>query len=158
MKDLFDTAGVTKTNFDKITRWTAFARAAMRIAKEHGGKAVRDIYEASQSTILLIGENDAMANIPATRRWFARLGTPDRFIKVYPHAAHTLDRGRHAGLGGFPAVALGCAAGLSGTCVRPTPHAAARHVPGSARSGVSAFDQFFRSVQRDQRPCFTFHI
>lgn len=25
---------------------TAFARAAMRIAKEHGGKAVRDIYEA----------------------------------------------------------------------------------------------------------------
>ena len=26
-----DTAGVTKTNFDKITRWTAFARAAERL-------------------------------------------------------------------------------------------------------------------------------
>ena len=31
---------------------TAFARAAMRIAKEHGGKAVRDIYEAWREVAL----------------------------------------------------------------------------------------------------------
>jgi hypothetical protein len=67
-----------------------------------------------------------------------------------------VDGGGHAGLGGVPAVALGCAVGRSGTRVRLAPHAAAGHVPGSARSGVSASDQFVRSADGTKDPVLHF--
>jgi alpha-beta hydrolase superfamily lysophospholipase len=41
--------------------------------------------------LLLQGEADAMIDVPATRRWFARLGVEDKTYQAYPGAAHTLD-------------------------------------------------------------------
>jgi alpha-beta hydrolase superfamily lysophospholipase len=41
--------------------------------------------------LLLQGEADAMMDVPATRRWFARLGVGDKTYRAYPGAGHTLD-------------------------------------------------------------------
>jgi alpha-beta hydrolase superfamily lysophospholipase len=41
--------------------------------------------------LLLQGEADAMMDVPATRRWFARLGVQDKTYQAYPGAGHTLD-------------------------------------------------------------------
>ena len=49
--------------------------------------------------LLLQGEDDAMMDVPATRRWFSRLGAEDKTYRAYPGAGHTLDfepdRGRY---------------------------------------------------------------
>jgi alpha-beta hydrolase superfamily lysophospholipase len=41
--------------------------------------------------LLLQGEDDKMIDVPATRRWFARLGVGDKTYRSYPGAGHTLD-------------------------------------------------------------------
>jgi alpha-beta hydrolase superfamily lysophospholipase len=41
--------------------------------------------------LVLQGENDAMMDVPNTRRWFFQLGTPDKTYHSYPRAGHTLD-------------------------------------------------------------------
>jgi alpha-beta hydrolase superfamily lysophospholipase len=41
--------------------------------------------------LVLQGENDAMMDVPKTRRWFAQLGTADKTYRSYPGAGHTLD-------------------------------------------------------------------
>jgi acylglycerol lipase len=41
--------------------------------------------------LLLQGEADAMMDVPATRRWFERLGVEDKTYQAYPGAGHTLD-------------------------------------------------------------------
>ena len=41
--------------------------------------------------LLLQGEDDAMMDVPATRRWFERLGVHDKTYGAYPGAGHTLD-------------------------------------------------------------------
>jgi alpha-beta hydrolase superfamily lysophospholipase len=42
------------------------------------------------------GEKDAMMDVAGTRRWLARVGTPDRTMIVYKGAEHTLDFEDHA--------------------------------------------------------------
>src|SRR5215218_9644119 len=41
--------------------------------------------------LLLQGEADKMIDVPATRRWFDRLGVEDKTYRAYPGAGHTLD-------------------------------------------------------------------
>jgi alpha-beta hydrolase superfamily lysophospholipase len=41
--------------------------------------------------LVLQGQDDAMMDVPATRRWFARLGVQDKTYLAYPGAGHTLD-------------------------------------------------------------------
>jgi acylglycerol lipase len=41
--------------------------------------------------LLLQGEVDKMIDVPATRRWFARLGVQDKTYRAYAGAGHTLD-------------------------------------------------------------------
>jgi alpha-beta hydrolase superfamily lysophospholipase len=41
--------------------------------------------------LVLQGEDDAMMNVPGTRRWFSRLGVMDKTYRSYPGAGHTLD-------------------------------------------------------------------
>ena len=41
--------------------------------------------------LLLQGEADEMMDVPATRRWFARLGGEHKTYRAYPGAGHTLD-------------------------------------------------------------------
>jgi acylglycerol lipase len=41
--------------------------------------------------LVLQGENDAMMDVPKTRRWFSQLGTADKTYRSYPGAGHTLD-------------------------------------------------------------------
>jgi acylglycerol lipase len=41
--------------------------------------------------LLLQGEDDQMMDVPATRRWFERLGVEDKRYRAYPGAGHTLD-------------------------------------------------------------------
>jgi alpha-beta hydrolase superfamily lysophospholipase len=41
--------------------------------------------------LVLQGENDAMMDVPGTRRWFSRLGVEDKTYRAYPGAGHTLD-------------------------------------------------------------------
>jgi len=41
--------------------------------------------------LLLQGEDDAMIDVPGTRRWFSRLGVKDKTYRAYPGAGHTLD-------------------------------------------------------------------
>src|SRR4029450_4159070 len=41
--------------------------------------------------LLLQGEADKMIDVPATRRWFARLGVKDKTYRAYAGAGHTLD-------------------------------------------------------------------
>jgi alpha-beta hydrolase superfamily lysophospholipase len=42
-------------------------------------------------TLLMMGGSDVMMDVAGTRRWFQRIGTPDRKLVLYPEAAHTLD-------------------------------------------------------------------
>ena len=41
--------------------------------------------------LLLQGEADKMVDVPATRRWFDRLGVEDKTYRAYAGAGHTLD-------------------------------------------------------------------
>jgi alpha-beta hydrolase superfamily lysophospholipase len=41
--------------------------------------------------LVLQGEDDAMMDVPGTRRWFAGLSVEDRTYLAYPGAGHTLD-------------------------------------------------------------------
>jgi acylglycerol lipase len=41
--------------------------------------------------LVLQGEDDAMMDVPGTRRWFSRLGVKDKTYRSYPGAGHTLD-------------------------------------------------------------------
>jgi acylglycerol lipase len=41
--------------------------------------------------LVLMGEADAMMDVPRTHAWFAGLGTPDKTWLAYPGAGHTLD-------------------------------------------------------------------
>jgi lysophospholipase len=41
--------------------------------------------------LLLQGESDEMVDVPATRRWFERIGGEDKTYRAYPGAGHTLD-------------------------------------------------------------------
>jgi acylglycerol lipase len=41
--------------------------------------------------LVLQGENDAMMDVPGTRRWVSRLGVKDKTYRVYPGTGHTLD-------------------------------------------------------------------
>jgi alpha-beta hydrolase superfamily lysophospholipase len=51
--------------------------------------------------LLLQGEADEMADVPATRRWLDGLGGDHNTYRAYPGAGHTLDfepdRGRYLG-------------------------------------------------------------
>ena len=42
-------------------------------------------------TYLQMGGDDVMMDVAGTRRWFARIGTPDRTMAIYSGASHTLD-------------------------------------------------------------------
>src|SRR5262245_8585126 len=41
--------------------------------------------------LVLMGAEDAMMDVEATRRWFASVGSPDKSFKIYPRGNHTLD-------------------------------------------------------------------
>jgi acylglycerol lipase len=41
--------------------------------------------------LVLQGEDDAMMDVPGTRRWFERLDVEDKTYRAYPGAGHTLD-------------------------------------------------------------------
>jgi alpha-beta hydrolase superfamily lysophospholipase len=41
--------------------------------------------------LVLQGQDDAMIDVPKTRRWFERLGIEDKTYRAYPGAGHTLD-------------------------------------------------------------------
>jgi alpha-beta hydrolase superfamily lysophospholipase len=41
--------------------------------------------------LLLQGDDDKMVDVPATRRWFERLGAEGNTYRAYPGAGHTLD-------------------------------------------------------------------
>jgi alpha-beta hydrolase superfamily lysophospholipase len=41
--------------------------------------------------LVLQGSDDAMMDVPATRRWFSRLAVADKTYRAYPGAGHTLD-------------------------------------------------------------------
>jgi alpha-beta hydrolase superfamily lysophospholipase len=41
--------------------------------------------------LVQIGEEDAMMDVEATRRWFASVGSNDKTLTIYPGAKHTLD-------------------------------------------------------------------
>jgi muconate cycloisomerase len=41
--------------------------------------------------LVLMGEQDAMMDVEATRRWFASAGSPDKTFELIPDGGHTLD-------------------------------------------------------------------
>ena len=41
--------------------------------------------------LVLQGQDDAMIDVPKTRRWYERLGIEDKTYRAYPGAGHTLD-------------------------------------------------------------------
>jgi acylglycerol lipase len=51
----------------------------------------RDSARLALPVLLLQGEDDQMMDVPATRRWFERLGGEDKTYRAYPGAGHTLD-------------------------------------------------------------------
>jgi alpha-beta hydrolase superfamily lysophospholipase len=51
----------------------------------------RDAARLRLPVLLLQGEDDKMMDVPATRRWFSRLGVEDKTYRAYPGAGHTLD-------------------------------------------------------------------
>jgi alpha-beta hydrolase superfamily lysophospholipase len=71
--------------------------------------------------LVLVGEGDAMMDVPKTRGWFAGLGTEDKTYVAYPGAGHTLDfepdRSRYL---------ADMLAWLSSRASSPSPHQAGR--------------------------------
>jgi len=51
----------------------------------------RDSARLELPVLLLQGDDDQMMDVPATRRWFERLGGEDKTYRAYPGAGHTLD-------------------------------------------------------------------
>jgi acylglycerol lipase len=51
----------------------------------------RDSARLALPVLLLQGHGDQMMDVPATRRWFERLGGDDKTYRAYPGAGHTLD-------------------------------------------------------------------
>jgi alpha-beta hydrolase superfamily lysophospholipase len=51
----------------------------------------RDTARLRLPVLLLQGDDDKMVDVPATRRWFERLGGEDKTYRAYPGAGHTLD-------------------------------------------------------------------
>ena len=51
----------------------------------------RDSARLELPVLLLQGDDDQMMDVPATRRWFERLGGDDKTYRAYPGAGHTLD-------------------------------------------------------------------
>jgi alpha-beta hydrolase superfamily lysophospholipase len=51
----------------------------------------RDSARLRLPVLLLQGDDDQMVDVPATRRWFDRLGGDDKTYRAYPGAGHTLD-------------------------------------------------------------------
>jgi acylglycerol lipase len=51
----------------------------------------RDSARLELPVLLLQGEADEMVDVPATRRWFERLGGENKTYRAYPGAGHTLD-------------------------------------------------------------------
>jgi acylglycerol lipase len=51
----------------------------------------RDSARLELPVLLLQGEADEMVDVPATRRWFERLGGEHKTYRSYPGAGHTLD-------------------------------------------------------------------
>jgi alpha-beta hydrolase superfamily lysophospholipase len=51
----------------------------------------RDTPRVALPVLLLQGDDDQMMDVPATRRWFERLGGEDTTYRAYPGAGHTLD-------------------------------------------------------------------
>jgi acylglycerol lipase len=51
----------------------------------------RDSARVTLPVLLLQGDGDEMMDVPATRRWFERLGAEDKTYRAYPGAGHTLD-------------------------------------------------------------------
>jgi acylglycerol lipase len=51
----------------------------------------RDSARLDLPVLLLQGDDDKMMDVPATRRWFERIGGEDKTYRAYPGAGHTLD-------------------------------------------------------------------
>jgi alpha-beta hydrolase superfamily lysophospholipase len=51
----------------------------------------RDTPRVALPVLLLQGDDDQMMDVPATRRWFERLGAEDTTYRAYQGAGHTLD-------------------------------------------------------------------
>jgi alpha-beta hydrolase superfamily lysophospholipase len=51
----------------------------------------RDTARLRLPVLLLQGDDDKMVDVPATRRWFERLGGENKTYRAYPGAGHTLD-------------------------------------------------------------------
>jgi alpha-beta hydrolase superfamily lysophospholipase len=51
----------------------------------------RDTARLRLPVLLLQGDDDKMVDVPATRRWFERLGAEHSTYRAYPGAGHTLD-------------------------------------------------------------------
>jgi acylglycerol lipase len=51
----------------------------------------RDAARLELPVLLLQGDDDKMMDVPATRRWFERLGGERKTYRAYPGAGHTLD-------------------------------------------------------------------